>query len=338
MRTYTIKDVARQAGVSTATVSRVINNSKSVSPETAKKVQDVISACNYVPNVVARNLKTESSGVVGLVVSNIANPHFTKMAKAIESALREKGKTLMVSSTDDDPNIERTYLQQLISMNADGILLNTTGKNDDWVSQLSKKISIVLVDRSVQSQDFSGDFVGSNGFAGVQALTRHLIERGHRDIAIITSNLAVSTGRERLAGFCSSMQEIGITVDEHYSYRYSSGNFTQESGIDACRSLMSLPKPPTAIVVANNEMAIGVYKYLLDKGYSVPDDVSVVSFGNIVNSELFKIQPTFATLNPTFIGEKAVTLLLSRMERPGCNSREVIFEPLIVSNGSTRML
>lgn len=335
MRVYTIKDVAKQAGVSTATVSRVINNAEGVRPDTVQKVRDAINKVNYIPNNVARNLKTDTSNVIGLLVSNLGNPHFTKMAKAIEATLRDKGISLMVCSTDDDPKKELSYLQQMIGMNVDGIILNTTGENNDRICELSHNIPITLVDRSIPNDDFTGDFVGSNGFGGVRALTKHLIDRGHRDIAIITSNLATSTGRERLAGFCDAMLSIGVTVDDQYVYRYSAGNFDEDSGVAACKHFMSLDQRPTAIVVANNEMAIGVYKYLQEKGVRVPDDVSVVSFGNISNSELFKIQPTFATLNPTFIGEKAAKLIQSRISNPAAGSREVIFEPLLVLNEST---
>lgn len=335
MRVCTIKDVAKQAGVSVATVSRVINNSESVRPDTVQRVRDAIEKVNYVPNNVARNLKTDTSNIIGLLVSNLGNPHFTKMAQSIEATLRGKGFSLMVCSTDDDPEKEISYLQKMLSMNVDGIILNTTGKSNQRICELSHRIPIALVDRSISCPDFSGDFVGSNGFAGVQALTKHLIDKGHRDIAIITSNLSTSTGRERLAGFCDAMKSVGITVDDNYIYRYSAGNFNEDSGIAACKHFMSLEHRPTAIVVANNEMAIGVYKYLHEKGFSVPEDVSIVSFGNISNSELFKVQPTFATLNPSFIGEKAASLILSRISNPSLGNREVIFEPLVILNEST---
>ncbi|NBJ92803.1 LacI family DNA-binding transcriptional regulator [Parablautia muri] len=334
----TIKDVARQAGVSTATVSRVINNTGGVRSDTVKRVMDAVKYVNYVPNIMARNLKTESSTIIGFVISNISNTHFTKMANKIESILREQGLNLIVCNTADDPNLELDHLQRMIAMHADGIILNTTCKNNDWICELSHKIPMVLVDRNITDPVFLGDFVGSNGYGGVMDLTKHLIEKGHRDIAIITSDLSTSTGRERLNGFSAAMRTIGIVVDDYYIYRYDSQHFSEEDGVAGCQYLMGLEKRPTAIVVINNEMTIGVYKYLHNNDISVPDDISVVSYGNINNSDLFRVEPTFATLNPNFIGEKAANLLLSRIEAPGRGNREIIFEPLLVVNESTKTL
>lgn len=334
----TIKDVARRAGCSVATVSRVINNSNNVRSETVLRVQEAIEAVNYIPNFAARNLKTDSRNIVAFLISNIANTHFTKMAKVIDANLRKEGYSLMVCSTEDDPELELQYLKRAQSQNVAGVILNTTGKNDEYVSELSRTMPIALVDRSIGGADFVGDFVGSNGSGGVYMLTEHLINLGHRKIAILTSDLSTSTGRERLAGFVDAMQKIGITVDDHYLYYYNSGHFNEEGGMAGCNYLMNLPDPPTAIVVANNDMAIGTYRYLHNSGYSVPEDVSVVSFGNISYSDLFRIEPTFVTLNPSFIAEKASKMLLSRIKQPALGHREVIFEPLLMVNASTRKI
>lgn len=338
MSNVTIRSVAKQAGVSVATVSRVINQAPGVRPKTVKKVNEAIAATNYIPNSVARNLKTDATKTIGFLISNISNSHFTSMAKTIESFMREKDYSIIVCSTDDDPDIELSYIHRLLGLRVDGLILNTTGQNSAYITELSHILPMVLVDRSISTPSFTGDFVGSNNFDGIQTLTKHLIKNGHRKIGIITSNLQVSTGQERLAGFQAAMQTIGIKADSDYIYRYDSNYFNEESGIDGCQYLMSLQDPPTAIVVTNNAMAIGAYKYLLAKGISVPGDVSVVSYGNISNSELFRTEPTYVTLNPVFMGEKAAKLLLSRIENPELSNREVIFEPLFIENNSTRIL
>lgn len=338
MSNATIRDVAKQAGVSVATVSRVINQAPGVRPKTIQKVNEAISATNYIPNSVARNLKTDATKTIGFLISNISNTHFTSMAKTIEGVMREQNYSIIVCSTDDDPNTELSYIHRLLSLRVDGLILNTTGQNDAYITQLSHTHPIVLVDRSISTPAFSGDFVGSNNFDGIQTLTKHLIQCGHRNIGIITSNLQVNTGRERLAGFQAAMQTVGVKADIDYIYRYDSRCFNEESGIEGCRHLMSLPQPPTAIVVTNNAMAVGVYKYLHTKGIAVPEDISIVSYGNISNSELFRTEPTYVTLNPVFMGEKAGKLLLSRIEHPELSNREVIFEPLFIKNNSTRIL
>lgn len=338
MNNITIKDVAKKASVSTATVSRVVNGFSNVKPETAKLVMDAIEELNFYPNNVAKNLKVNQTKAIGLIISNISNSHFAQMSKTIDRVLHAQNFGLVVCNTDDDPALEREYINRLIGLRVDGIILNTSGLNDGFVSGISKQIPVVLVDRNITDPDFEGDFVGSNGFAGVQSLTRHLIELGHRDIGIITSNLNTSTGRERLDGFKATMKEIGINIDEDYPYRFDAGNFNIDGGIEGCRYLMNLEKKPTAIVVANNDMAIGCYKYLRANNYRVPEDVSVVSYGNISNSDLFPKEPTCTTLNPSFLGEKAASLLLSRIVNKPKGNREVIFEPVLMVNATTKAI
>lgn len=335
MAELTIRDIARIANVSSATVSRCLNNSASVKPETAKRVMDVVNQCNFVPNDAARSLKTNSSSIVAFLICHLSNTHFTKMAKVIDINIRKAGYNLIISGTEDDPQLELESLTRLQTLNIQGLILNTTGKNDDFICELSKKIPVALVDRNITNPNFFGDFVGSNGYSGVYQLAHLLIRQGHTKIAFINSNLATSTGRERLAGFKAAMQTIGILYDENYIYQYSCEHFNEEGGIAGCRYLMNLPDPPTAIVIANNAMAIGAYKFLHYSGIKVPDDVSIASFGNINNSDLFRVEPTIATLNPEFIGERASNMLISRIENPALGNRESLFEPLLVEKETT---
>ena len=142
----TIKDVAKYAGVSTATVSRVINHAPNVRPETVARVNEAIAACHFVPNFVARNLKSEQTKTIGFLVSDIANSYFTIMAKALEIKLQKLGYDMMVCSTDDDPSMEKSYLTQFQSNRVAGIVLNTTGKNTEFIETLSQSIPMVLVE------------------------------------------------------------------------------------------------------------------------------------------------------------------------------------------------
>ena len=338
MSEVTIKDIAKYAGVSVATVSRVVNGFTGVSSATVDKVNKAIDELNYVPNATARSLKIDRTNLLAMLVSNISNSHFTSMAKTIESCCRQQHFNILLCNTEDDPAIELEYLKRLTELRVDGIILNTTGLNDAYICNLSHTIPMVLVDRSINDPNFAGDFVGSNGFDGMKLLTSHLVERGHRKIGIISSNPHVSTGQERYAGFVDAMKMAGISVDDHYPYKYAGKLFNEEDGIAGAHFLMNLDTPPTAIVVANNNMAIGVYKYLSSHNISVPDTVSVVSYGNISNSDLFPVIPTFTTLNPTFIGEKTATLLLSRIHDNSRSKREVIFEPLLLVNESTKFI
>ena len=336
--TSTIRDVARYAGVSTATVSRVMNGIGVVRPDTKKKVEDAIKHLNYLPNEAARNLKTESSKLVGFIVSSISNGHFSSMAKMAEKFFERYGYNLIVCSTEDDGVSEVKYLQRMMQMQVEGLIVNTTGKNDELISEISSDVPIVLVDRYVSHPGFVGDFVGSNNYAGIEKLTQFLIAHGHRRIGIINSNLKVSTGVERFSAFRESMGRIRVTVGDDYEYRYDSQSSSIEDGYDGCRYLMNLAVPPTAIVIANNTLAIGAYKYINDHGIDIPGMLSIVSYGNIDNSDLFRISPTYTTLNSGFFGEKAANFLLSRIGNPGIGNREVIFEPSLFLGNSAGVL
>ena len=336
MSDITIKDIARRANVSIATVSRVINKEAGVRPKTIEKVERAIQECQYVPNSIARNLKSSTSKTVGLLVSDISNNHFTLMAKVIEMVLREHGYNLIICNTDDSQEQELMYLNRLVGFRVDGLILNITNQNNDYITRLSHSLPVVLVERSISDPNFRGDYIGSNNQAGIEMMTKYLISNGHQRIGIINSELKVSTGRERLAGFINTMKSIGVAVDEHYPYRYDAKLFNLEGGILGCRHLMGLQEPPTAIVVTNNAMSLGVYKYLRTNTIAIPDDVSVLSYGDIENSELFFVKPGYATLNPSFTGETAATHLLSRMSDSGIRTREVILEPSLIVRDSVK--
>ncbi len=329
----TLKDIAKIAGVSTATVSRVVNSEPGIRASTYQKIKSIIDQNNYMPNAAARNLKTNKTHLIGLLVSNISNPHFSELSQVVEEILWEKGYLLVVCSTQERADLELSYIRKLIGLRVDGLIINTTNQNCHFIASLRHNTPVILIERNIQDNDFIGDTVLSNNYHGVYMMVQYLIQRGHRKIGIINSSLQVSTGLERYNGFKAAMAEIGITVDERYPYRYDSQFFNEEDGIVGCKHLMGLCDRPTAIIISNNAMAIGAYKYLCINGFKVPGDVSIMSYGNIANSELYRVSPSYTTLSPYFVGEKAAELLLSRIERP-CGNREVIFEPMLVNNDS----
>ena len=332
----TIKDVARIAHVSITTVSRVINNENNVKPATVQLVKDAIKACNYVPNSFARGLKSNSSRTIGLLVSDISNSYFTAMAKRIETILREKNFNMIICSTDENKEQEMRYINHLISHQIDGLILNTTGLNNDEIVNISQHLPIVLIERRINDPHFHGDYVSSNNRDGIRQLTSSLLKLGHRKIGFINCEGATSSGKERFDGFCSAMEGIGISIDAHYPYHYSSDSFSIDKGFHGCSVLMQMEDRPTAIIAANNTLALGTLQYLRLHNYNIPNDVSVLSYGDIENSELFFVDLGHATLNPATIGDKASEFILSRIEFPDFPNRESIFEPAILLNGSTK--
>lgn len=334
MANVTIKDVAKHAGTSTATVSRVINGMSGVSPQLAQKVLQAAKMLDYHPNFIARSLKTDSTSTIAFIVSDISNPSFTAMAKAIEDVIEPAGYNLLMCSTDERKEKERRYLQLMVEKKVDGIILNTTGKNDSFVSSISHKVPMALSNRKIDDLNFCGDFVDTDNFDGVFSLTTHLFQHGHRRIGVIGGNPLVSTGRERFQGFASAMKMIHIDVTEQYPYLFQ-GDFTSMDGYVGGEVLMSKPNPPTAIIVMNNEMLVGALRYFHKAGIQIPSQLSLVAYGNITNSDLFYVQPTYVTLNPIVIGTKLGNILVERISSAGpLGNREIRFSPHLVEGNS----
>ena len=325
----TIKDVARVANVSIASVSRVMNN-KNVSEKVRKDVCSAIEELNYTPNFVARSLKRNSTSTIAMLVSDISNSVFTEMAKSIEDAIGPCGYNLIVCSTDDSPQKEVRYLQLLKERHIDGLILNTTGKNDHYVAELSKTLPIVLSNRQIKDPGFVGDFVDSDNFSGMQSLAKHLIDFGHSRIGIILGPRGLSTSEERYSGYMSSMRQIGISEELLKPYTYE-GDFYLNSGYVGIKTLLAVQPRPTAVIISNNKMAIGAMRYLKEQNISVPDEVSIASYGDIENIDILYTKPSIVTLNSYVLGKRIAELLLERIDAKGSiQNREYRYVPMLV--------
>lgn len=331
----TIKDVAKKANVSIATVSRVLNKNYYVSPELEKKVMDAIKQLNYYPNSVARSLKNESTQTVGLIVSDISNSFFTFVNRSVENILQQHNYNLIVCSTDNQKEKELSYLKLLLEKKVDGIILNTTGFNHEFVSSISHQIPIVLCGRKIDSPSFRGDFVDSDNATGAYLMTRHMIEKGHRRIGIICGQQSVSSGIERIEGFRRAMGSIGIQVDESYPYQYYGNYNCSDSGYEGAEYLLSQKPLPTAILAMNNELSVGALRYFRSHHIAVPEDLSFICYGNILNTDLFYIQPCYIEMDPRVIGTRVGELLIERIEHKNeLPNREILFAPTLIQGNS----
>lgn len=338
MAEITIADVARHAGVSIATVSRVLNDLPGVRPKTIEKVKKAALECHYISRQAARTTNYELNKVIGILVSDITNSHFSSLSKVVSSIMHEHGYRVIICSTNDDPQQELNLLQQMMDWHICGLILNTTNRINDFIIALSQNIPVVLIERNINDNEFRGDCISSNNQSGVATLTQHMLQHGHRKIGIINAKSPASSALERLSGFVQTMKNVGITVDSEYPYQYISERFNMEGGFIGGRYLMNLPDPPTGIIATNNSLALGLYKYLRINNIDVPQKVSILSYGNIANSELMYISPGFVTLDPYYIGEKAANCLLSRIAEPDLRNRSVIFEPSLSSHNSAAAL
>ncbi|WP_047864199.1 LacI family DNA-binding transcriptional regulator [Rubrobacter aplysinae] len=306
----TIKDVAREAGVSTATVSRVMSGRNPVSEEMRERVLGVAGRLDYRPNALAKSLRVESTGTLGLVVSNIVNPFFTSVARAVEDAAAERGYSVIIGNADEDPEKEERYIDALLQKRVDGFIVSPARGESPLLAEVSvSETPLVFVDRSIEGLE--APVVRADGRRAIGRLVEQLAGLGHTRLAIISGPGSVVSGSERLEAFVEAATAAGVPVGEEYT---RAGSFRRESGALAMRELLDLPEPPTAVFAANNLMALGALQSLRESGLSMPEDISVASFDDVSWFELLD-PPLTAIVQPTReIGAEAARMLLQMVE------------------------
>lgn len=330
----TIRDIARTAGVSIATVSRVLNNNVTVTQETKERVIHAVRQLGYIPNSAAISLKTNRTHTVGFVISDIYSEALISAVHAAEAVLNQSNYNLLLCSSENDPVREKRYLQMLMSNNVDGIVINSTGRNGDYILELSQKCPIVLYNRKISGDDFIGDLVDTNNFLGSYRLTKQLLDMGHRRIAAICGPVSyLSNAKERFEGFRAAMLEAGIQISEDSPYLYE-GEFCHQTGAQALDYLTALPQPPTAIVSHNVTMSMGVLARADERKVRIPKDVSFASYDDIPNAGLMRVRPTAVVFDMKEIGAQIGQAVLKRIDQPGCPNRSFIFDPVIIQGNS----
>ena len=328
----TIRDVANWAGVSVVTVSRVINRSGIVSDETRRAVEAAIKELDYVPNVFARGLRRGRSNLLALVITNILNPFWTTLARGVEDRAAENGLSVILCNTDNNIDDEREYLTVLLQQQVDGMIVAPAMGDGTNLSLLSKRgVPYVMIDRRAVAQD--GDIVLCDNIAPAYRLTKHLIDQGHRRIAIIVGPKEVSTARERFIGYLEALEESGIAAVEALIKRGAPND--QKTGYDLTMELLSLEEPPTALFVADNLVCIGTIVALREGGVQVPGDVSLASFDEI--SQYADAYPFLTVANqPAYeMGVTATELLLERLSGARTDNKEVLLEAQILLRQSS---
>lgn len=331
----TIKDVANKCGVSTATVSRAINNNGYVAEDLKQYILNTCNEMGYIPNSTARSLKVNSTGIIGYITSDISNQYHITVAKAIEDSIQADNYNLIVCSTRNNPQSEEEYLKRLIGRNIDALVINTTCQNDEFIISISQKIPTVLVNRRLNIPGFHGDFADCNNILGTYLLTKELLQHSHKRIYILEGSYMFSNARERFEGFRRAMAESGINVDHNYEYRFE-GDFTEKSGFEGIIYMLNNFKQiPTAILCTNNTMLIGALKALHQYHVSIPEQMSIVGFNGIDNLELMSTRPTVADFDPYQIGKAAGRFLLERIKNFNIENREAIFDPIMITGNAT---
>jgi len=308
----TIRDVAKLAGVSVATVSHVINGTRQVSPETATRVRRAMEALDYQPNAIAQSLRTRNTLAVGVLVSDITNPFFATLVRGTEDAAISSGYSLVVCNSDEDFDKENLYVQLFLRRRRmDGIIVaparDGTGPAIRNVAQ--RKTPYVFVDR--KAPGINGNAVLTDNVDGAYQATRHLIERGHRRIGIVLGIPGSTTTEERFLGYRRALDEAGLSLSADLVVY---GDYRIQGGERAAAKLLSLSQPPTAIFSINNLMTVGVLHTIFRRNLRIPNDVAVVGFDDLEWAELVQPPLTVVEQQPYEIGQKAFAILLELLK------------------------
>ena len=331
-KSFTMRDVARLAGVSVGTVSAVLNKKSTVAAETMRRIEETISRLDYRPDTLARGLKTGRSHVVGFVVPDVTNPFFTEAMGGLEAMARSRGYSVILSNSNEDPEQELQNLSLLYSRRVDGVVLACSSGRVVYDRLTMRRFPIVFIDR-LPPTGFPGRAVIVDNAGASHAATNHLIGLGHVNIAIIAGRLDLSVGFERLAGFRKAMQEARIPIRESY---LQEGDFHPESGYQCGMKLMALPEPPTAIFACNNSMTLGLMRALAECQAPCPERVSVLAFDDFPWAAHFRPQMT-AVAQPVFeLGRQAMRTLLAAMEPESQEAME-IKDPLLILKAELRV-
>ncbi len=321
----TVHNVAKRAGVAPITVSRVINKSGYISQATRERVETVIKELGYVPNSLARGLRSKKTNSLALLVTDITNPYFTLMARGVEDVAGAADYVVVYCNTDESEAKEERYSNILAQRQVDGVLLVPSGGNTKTIKFLvSNHINVVVLDRRVA--DIAIDTVRSDSADGAYRLTQLLIGLGHRHIAVITGPQAVSTSVDRVAGYRRALAEAGLANNERVYY----GAFNQQSGFELTGQAMQQSPQPTAIFGANNFITIGVTKALQTLGLSIPGDISVVGFDDLPESMLLSPFLTVAAQPAYEMGRVAAELLLKRISGGGPEEIQELILPTAI--------
>jgi LacI family transcriptional regulator len=334
----TVRDVAKRAGVSTSTVSHVVNRTRFVSDELRERVLTAMRELDYEPNAAARMLSLKRSETLGLIVADIRNPFFASVARGVEDVAQEHGYTVVLCNSDEDLAKETACLKALQSRQVDGVVLASAGVADAYVTRLVHAgYPIVLVDRELPGLGVPAVLLDNEGAAC--SAVEHLIASGHTRIGMLSGRPSISTTTERIAGYQRALRAAGLESDNRLVI---SGRSTSEGGAEAAHALLDLDPPPTAIFSGNNLMSIGALQAIASRGLSVPDDVALVGFDDFPFPWSDAFRPHLTTVaQPTYeLGRRSAEVLVQLLRGSGlpAERRIVLDGKLVIRESSGALL
>jgi LacI family transcriptional regulator len=326
----TVANVAQRAGVSSATAARVLSGRGYASERARRAVLEAAKEIGYVPNHIARSLRTRRTMLAGLLIGDVENSFYSVIAKNVESVASNAGYQVVLCNSNDDPETEKQYLQLLDGIRVDGLIITPTGRNQRHLRRLLEKGTVIVqIDRMVDG--VNADAILLDNEAGAVAAMSHLIAAGHSRIGILTGPRDVLTARDRLAGYERALREHGIPLRPEL---IKEGSFLHEHAIEAATELLRSRPAPTAIFAANNVLAEGCFLALGSLGLRVPRDVSLVAFDDVPWMTMVAPQLTAVRQPVADMARSAAELLLRRLGDNGPVPSTSVFRSELVVRGS----
>jgi LacI family transcriptional regulator len=328
----TIRDVAKQAGVAPITVSRVVNNSGYVSEKTRACVEAAIADLGYVPNVLARSLRSRRTNTLALILTDISNPFWTTVSRGVEDVASDAGFNVILCNTDESEIEQDKYLHVLLQKQVDGVLLVPARSAVESIQFVkSQDTPVVVLDRLIP--DAQADTVRCDSEEGGYQLTHLLLSLGHRRIAVLSGPRGVSTAEDRVAGYQRALKEAGLDIDPALVYY---GQFSLESGYTMTQQMLTVMPRPSGLFAGNNFIAIGALRALRDAGLQVPEDLALVGFDDLPEDLVVDPFLTVAAQPAYEMGRRATELLLARLsgEAPEAYQEIVLPTEIIVRQSS----
>ncbi|MEQ6388721.1 catabolite control protein A [Bacillaceae bacterium S4-13-58] len=328
----TIYDVAREANVSMATVSRVVNGNPNVKPATRKKVSEVIERLGYRPNAVARGLASKKTTTVGVIIPDISSVFFAELARGIEDIATMYKYNIILANSDQNKEKELHLINTMLGKQVDGLIFMGGSISEEHITSFkTSQVPIVLAATLDDSKEIST--VNINYERAAYDAVKYLVENGNKKIGFITGPIETAIDNEKYKGYQTALHEASIEVDEELIIQ---GDYSYDSGMEAVDQFFNLTNPPTAIFVSSDEMALGVIHGVQDRGLSVPQDVEVVGYDNTRLATM--VRPTLSTIvQPMYdIGAVSMRLLTKYMNKEQVDETKVVLPHRFVERDSTK--
>jgi DNA-binding LacI/PurR family transcriptional regulator len=331
----TISDVARKAGVSKATVSRVLNNTAVVNKDTRKRVLEAIESLSYTPSFLAKGMRRKKTSTFGVIIPDFRNPYYSELLKSIEEEARKHEYIALICTGEMNADREREYIHYLLSRQVEGLVLCcyvSIMENETFIQNLAKRVPIIVMDQPSFGLPVSSAY--ADGYKGFGKLLTYLIEKGHKRIGMIRSLHRYPCSESRFLGYRDTMENHGIDLDTDL---IEESEFTAAGGYEAAKRMLSRSKP-TAIIGVNDLLAIGALKYISEKGYDVPGEIAIAGHDNIALSSLVSPQLTTVNIPVDQIAEEAISQLIRKIQNPRSRNSDIVIDTQLVIRQSTEQV